>query len=342
MNLREYIIRRLLLAIPTILGVTFIVFFISHVVPADPALVWAGGARARPEQVEHIRELYHLNEPLWKQYLIFLNDLIHGDLGVSPVTGRPVITDLKTYFPATLELTIFAITLAIIIGVPLGVLSAVKKDSAIDHFTRIFALSGYSIPIFWLGLLLQLFFYYHLGLVPDPGGRINTQIYTSGEFKTYTNMYLLDSLIQGRFDVFCDALMHMILPGFTLAYATAAIIARMTRSSMLEVIRQDYIDFARARGLPERIVIYKHALRNAMIPTVTVVGLSFGGLLAGAVLTETVFYWPGIGRYMVGTINTLDFPALMGGTILIAVVFVLVNLMVDILYAIIDPRIRYG
>jgi peptide/nickel transport system permease protein len=342
MDLKSYIARRLLLAIPTILGVTLIVFFISHVVPADPALVWAGGARARPEQVEQIRQLYNLDEPIWKQYIIFLSDLVRGDLGISPVTGRPVIEDIKTYFPATLELTIFAIALAIIIGIPLGVLSAIKKDSPVDHSTRIFALSGYSMPIFWLGLILQLVVYYYLGLVPDPGGRVNTQVYISGEFKTYTNMYLLDSLIQGRFDVFFDALQHLILPGFTLAYATAAIIARMTRSSMLEVIRQDYIEFARARGLPERVVIYKHALRNAMIPTVTVVGLSFGGLLAGAVLTETVFYWPGIGRYMVGTINTLDFPALMGGTILIALVFVIVNLLVDILYAIIDPRIRYG
>ncbi|MFQ6087333.1 MAG: ABC transporter permease [Candidatus Methanofastidiosia archaeon] len=342
MKMRDYILRRLLLLIPVMFGVTLITFFLSHVIPADPAAAWAGGPKASETAIENIREAYHLNDPLYVQYLIYLKGILKGDLGYSPVTHRPVLKELKDYFPATMELTIFSMLLAIVIGIPTGVISAVKKDKPMDHFTRIFALLGVSIPIFWLGLLLQLTFYFKLGWLPDPGGRVNDFVIMKYPLKKITKLYLVDSLIAGNWPIFVDTLKHLIMPAIALSYASTAIITRMTRSSMLEVLGQDYIRTARAGGLSERVVIYKHALRNALIPTTTVIGLSFAGLLGGAVLTETVFYWPGMGRYVVNALTTLDFPTIMGFVVIIAVIFVTANLIVDIIYAFLDPRIRYG
>jgi peptide/nickel transport system permease protein len=336
MRLRYYIIRRLVLLIPVILGVALITFGISHVIPADPARAWAG-EKATDEYVEQLREAYHLNEPLYIQFFYYVDSLSHGDLGTSPTTGRPVIDDLKDYFPATLELTLVSMVIAIVVGIPLGVLSATKKDRPVDHITRIFSLSGVSMPIFWLGLLMILAFSFHIDLLPS-GGRIDEWL---GPPTRITNLYILDSLLTLDGTRLMSSIEHIIMPAICLAYATLALITRMTRSSMLEVLNQDYIKSAKAKGLPERTVIYKHALRNALIPTTTVMGLAFGSLLGGAVLTETIFSWPGIGRYAVDAIVGLDFSAIMGFTLLVALVYVLANLIVDILYAVLDPRIRY-
>jgi len=334
MKLWQYIVRRLIMLIPVVIGVTLITFVISNVIPANPARAWAG-QKAPPEVVEEIAERYHLNDPLYLQYYYYITNLIKGDWGYSHSEHRPVIDCLRDYFPATFELTLWAMIIAIPIGIYLGVVSAVKRNKLPDHLSRVFALSGVSMPIFWLGLLLILLFYSYLGILPASGRGIAPS-------HTYTGLYLLDSLLSLDFKTFLDDLRHLILPSITLSYATLAVITRMTRSSMLEVLRLDYIKTARAKGLPDKIVIYRHALRNAMLPTLTVSGLSFAGLLGGAVLTETIFSWPGMGRYAYHAISTLDFPAIMGVTFLMAVIFVIANLIVDILYAYLDPRIKLG
>ncbi|MDI6855345.1 MAG: ABC transporter permease [Candidatus Thermoplasmatota archaeon] len=334
MKLWHYIIRRLLLLIPILLGVSIIVFALAHSIPGDPAYMWAGGIKSTPEQVNITKEKFKLNEPLHIQYFYYLSNLFHGDLGISATTGNPVARDLITYFPATFELTTFATIIAIIIGIPLGVVSATKRDKLPDILSRIFALAGASIPIFWLGLALKYIFYYRLGILPAIG---------RGEVaQTITGLYTIDNLIVGRLDLLVDNIKHLIMPSICLAFVMLATITRVMRSSMLEVLGEDYIRTARAKGLRERKVIYKHALRNALIPTVTVIGMSYGALLAGSVLTETIFSWDGIGCYAVDAIKNLDYSAIMGFTLLVAFIFVIANLIVDILYCIIDPRIRYG
>jgi peptide/nickel transport system permease protein len=256
------------------------------------------------------------------------------------------VVSIQNYFPATFELTLVAIIFSLLMGIPIGVISATRKDKPVDHATRLFSLAGISIPIFWFGLLLQYAFFYQLKINNLPylplEGRIDDFVLISHPIRTVSGLYILDSIVTGNFPALVSSVTHIILPGFALAYATLALIARMMRSSMLEVLRQDYITLARSKGLSERVVIYKHALRNAMIPTVTVTGLAFGGLLAGAVLTETIFAWPGMGRWATGAILTDDIGAIMGFTLLIAVVYVLANLIVDIIYAMLDPRIQLG
>ncbi|MDI6887902.1 MAG: ABC transporter permease [Candidatus Thermoplasmatota archaeon] len=334
MKLWHYIIRRLLLLIPILLGVSIIVFALAHSIPGDPAYMLAGGIKSTPEQVNITREKFKLNEPLHIQYFYYLSNLFHGDLGISATTGNPVARDLITCFPATFELTTFATIIAIIIGIPLGVVSATRRDKLPDILSRIFALAGASIPIFWLGLALKYIFYYRLDILPGRG---------RGEVaQTITGLYTIDNLIVGRLDLLVDNIKHLIMPSICLAFVMLATITRVMRSSMLEVLGEDYIRTARAKGLRERKVIYKHALRNALIPTVTVIGMSYGALLAGSVLTETIFSWDGIGCYAVDAIKNLDYSAIMGFTLLVAFIFVIVNLIVDILYCIIDPRIRYG
>lgn len=337
--LLRFVVKRILLSIPLLIGITLITFIVSHLVPADPlTAVLPERAWNNPETVQMYRERWGLDRPLHEQYLIYLRNLLRGDLGESYTTRRPVGTDLRLFFPATIELATAAMLYAVIVGMALGVVSAVWNNRLADHLARLIALIGVSLPVFWLGLLALQVFYAKLGLLPGPG-RIDTRLVAP---PTRTGFYTIDSLLAGQFDVFLNTLYHLILPGIVLGSYAMGIIARMTRSSLLEVLSLDYIRTARAKGLAEQRVVLGHALRNALIPTVTVVGLTFGSLLAGAVLTETIFSWPGIGRYAVDAATKLDLPAILGVTLLIAVVYVIVNLITDILYGILDPRIRVG
>ena len=335
MNLRAYIARRLLLMLFVLWGILTITFIIARVIPADPigAIL---GPQAPEEIVEKVRREWGLDKPLWRQYIDYLIGAVQGDLGKSIKTNRPVMQDLLHFFPATIELATFSLIIAVLIGVPIGILSAIKKDSIIDHVSRVLALVGVSTPVFWLGLVLLYVFYYKLGIAPEPG-RLSIGVELPRQI---TGMILLDSLLLGRFDVFVDALKHLILPSFVLGYYSSAYIMRITRSAMLETLNQEYIRMARAKGLREKLVLYRHALRNALIPTVTVIGITYGFLLEGAVLTETIFAWPGLGRYSTQAYLSLDYNAVMGATLLIALVYSIVNLAVDILYAFIDPRVR--
>lgn len=334
MNLLTYIVRRVFLVIPIVLGVLAITFLISHIVPGDAAQLMAG-PRATPEIIERIRHEHGLDRPLYVQFGVYIAHVFRGDLGKSILTRRPVAADIVDYFPATFELTTMAMLLSVIVGIPLGIISAVQKDKILDQLSRITSVIGVSIPIFWLGLLLMLFFYIKLRLLPGPG-RI-----TGASPSHITGLFVLDSVLSGDWRALGDSLLHLVMPAFVLGYAVLARVVRMTRSSMLEVFGQDYIQTARAKGLIERAVIYKHALRNALIPTLTVVGLSYGELLGGAVATELIFAWPGMAHYVVGSMSSLDFPAVMGVTMVIALIYILVNLLVDVSYAFIDPRIRY-
>lgn len=334
--------QRLLWLIPVLIGVTLVTFVLARIVPQNVAYIWAGaqGFRATPEVAAQVAEEYHLNDPLPAQYLYYIGNIIHGDWGISPVSTRPVAEEIKRYLPNTIELAIASMSLALFLGIPLGVLSAVRRNTILDHLSRILALLGVSMPVFWLGLLLQIVFYYHLGLVPDPGGRLSDIVRYEYPVEAVTGFLLLDTIITGNGVAFRDALVHMILPTISLALPQLAMISRMTRSSMLEVLGQDYIRTARAKGLAEWVVQYRHALRNAMIPVTTVVGLSFGWLLTGSVVTEVVFYWPGLGRYGVEAIMAFDFPAVMAFTIITSTVFVMANLGADLFYFVQDPRLR--
>ncbi len=331
-ELKYYIIRRILTFLPTLIGLTLITFVVSMLVPGNPARLWAGGIKASPEVIEAVKKRYHLDEPLYMQYYYYLRNLLRGDLGVSPLTHRPVITDIISYFPATVELAIFAELLVILMGIPLGIISALKRDSVIDHAVRVFSLIGVSVPVFWLGLMLQWLFYYYLGWLPA-GGR------GPAPPRIYTKLYVLDSLLCGRWDLFWSNVAHIILPAFTLAYIGVGMVARVTRSSVLDVLSSDFVMFLNVKGL-SRLSVLRHVIKNALVPIVTILGLEFGGLLGGAVITETIFFWPGIGRYAVQGINSLDFPAIMGVTVLIGLIYIIVNLAVDLLYAVIDPRVR--
>lgn len=302
-----YFLRRLLVAIPTVLGVIIIVFAMVRLAPGDPA-VFLAGEFATPQTLQQIRERYGLDRPQHEQFMIFLGSVIRGDLGRSTRTNRLVIQDLRDRFPNTLELAFAAIIVALAVGIPAGVISAIKPNTWLDFFVTICSLIGVSMPVFWFGLLAILYFSVQLGWFPVAG--------------------------RGTF-------MHLVLPAITLGVSSMAIITRMTRSAMVEVLNQDFIRTARSKGLRRSLVVNKHALRNALIPVVTVGGLEFGSLMAGAVLTETVFSWPGIGRLLVDSILARDYPVVQGAVMLIAVAFILINLFVDMVYGFIDPRIRY-
>jgi len=335
MNLTSYIARRLALMVLVVFGVLVITFVISHVIPADPVLAILGG-NAPAERVDALRRQLGLDRPLPQQFVAYLWGAVRGDLGRSLRTGRPVWQDIQQYFPATVELTLSAILVAIVLGIPLGVISATRRNQVQDHTTRVFSIVGVSMPVFWTGLVLLLLLYYRLGWLPGPG-RLDLAILPP---PTRTRLLILDSLLAGNWAALGNAVAHLIMPAFVLGYVATATIARVTRSSMLDVLFQDYIRTARSKGLVERVVILRHALRNALIPTVTVIGLVFCGLLEGSVLTETIFAWPGLGRYITTGYISLDYPAVMGGTLYIAVVFSIVNLLVDLTYAFLDPRIR--
>jgi ABC-type dipeptide/oligopeptide/nickel transport system permease component len=339
----RFVVRRLLLAVVVIFGVTLITFILARVLPQNVAQVWAGfqGFRASEDTVRIVEEQYHLNEPLYVQYAYYLRDLVTLNWGTSPITTRPVADDIKEYLPNTIELTVAAMLIAVVVAVPLGIVSATHRNSIGDHLARLLALFGVSAPGFWVAMVLQLLFYYRLGWVEDPGGRLSNAVLRAHPVETVTGFLLVDTVLTRNWVAFRDALEHLILPSITLALPLVALISRMVRSSMLEVLRQDYVRTARAKGLTERLVVGRHAFRNAIIPTVTVIALSFGWLLTGAVVTEVVFYWPGIGQYAVGAVMSFDFPAIIAFTAISAAIFVLVNLAADVVYAYLDPRVRY-
>ncbi|MDD1768470.1 MAG: ABC transporter permease [Methanomassiliicoccales archaeon] len=340
MKLGAYLVRRLLLLIPVLLGVSVFIFALTRI-GGDPGAAYIT-EKMNEQQIAGIYEQYHLNEPIHIQYWYWLDGIFHGDWGYSKTARAPVTSAIATYFPATFELTLVSILIAVVVGISLGTISAVKKDKPVDHATRVMALSGVSLPIFWLALILQYVFYYQLDLFPS-GGRYDTFLYLEqGPVNAYTGFYTVDTLLNGNLTLFGDALMHLALPAVTLSFGTIAIITRMMRSSMLEVLGQDYVKTARSKGLPERVVIRKHARKNALIPTTTVVGLAFGGLLTGAVLTETIFYWPGMGQWSTAAILVNDWASILGFVLVVAIIYVIANLIVDVLYAYLDPRVRLG
>jgi peptide/nickel transport system permease protein len=330
-----YLSRRLLLLIPTLLGVSLLAFFLIHLVPGDPAAIMLG-ERATPEAIEKLRHELGLDKPLPVQYGIFLGSVLRGDLGRSLKTREKISIEIGDRFPATFELATAAMMLAIVIGVPAGVMAARRRGSWIDAIVMTGSLIGVSLPIFWLALLFLLWFSVNLDWFPL-SGRIDPNLAVN----RVTGFLLIDTLVAGRFDSFGNAIQHLVLPAVALGTIPLAVISRMTRSSVLEVLSADYVRTAWAKGLSERVVLAKHVLKNAFIPTLTVIGLQFGYLLGGAIITETIFAWPGLGRWLLLSVQARDIRAVQGGVMLLAVVFVLVNLIVDLLYATLDPRIRY-
>jgi peptide/nickel transport system permease protein len=331
-----YLVRRLLLATLAIFGVLVITFFLTHVIPGDPVAAILG-QQAPQHVIDELRHRWGLDRPIHEQFLLYLQRLARGDLGASLATHRPVINDLREFFPATIELATAAIVIGALAGLAVGIISAVARGSWIDHLTRFLSLIGLSMPVFWLGLIVLLIFYFRLGLLPGPG---QLDIFVARPPRV-TGMIIPDALLAGDFAALRNALGHLILPALVLGSHALVGIARITRASMLEVLGQDYVRVARAKGLAERRVILKHALKNALLPIVTVIGIYYGGLLEGAVLTETVFSWPGLGRYATSAILSQDFAAVMGVTVLIALVFSMANLVVDLAYGLLNPKIRY-
>jgi peptide/nickel transport system permease protein len=331
----SYTIRRIGQLIPVLFGMTIVVFAIIHAIPGDPAQVILG-ERANATSIQQLRQQLGLDKPIYMQYLQYLWQLLHGDLGTSLVSQRPINQEILPYLAATAELTFFSMVFAVVIGVNAGILSAWKRNSWIDYVSMMIALIGVSMPIFWLALIEQWLFALKLHWLPvlgrtDPHHPIHGQ----------TNFYLLDTLMSGDWSQFWTVVQHLILPGVALGTIPMAIIARMTRSSMLEVMSHDYIRTARAKGLHEFWVMYKHALKNSFAPVLTVIGLQLGSLLGGAILTETIFAWPGVGRYLYDAIGYRDYPVIQSGILVLATMFILVNLVVDLLYAFLDPRIQY-
>ncbi len=329
------IAQRLYMLLLVVFGVTLITFLISHIIPGDPAKMLVG-QRANEETLNQVRHQLGLDQPVWVQYFTYLKGLLTGDLGTSIRTQQPVVDDLLAFFPATIELAAIAFIIAILVGIPLGVLAAVRKDTGWDHGARLFSIAGVSIPVFWSGLIIILIFYGVLGWFPS-SGRLDLMIQPPASI---TGFYLVDSLLTGNWPAFRNSLWHILLPAITLSYAQLAIITRQVRASMLEVLGQEYIRTALANGISGWYLLFRYALRNALIPTVTVVGLSFGSLLGGAVVTETIFGWPGMGRYVVDSISNLDFPAIMGFTLIISIGYALINLLIDLCYYVLDPQIK--
>ena len=337
MNLLNYLARRAGLTVFVLFGVSLITFIITHIVPADPVAAYLG-EHAPPALVEKVRHQIGLDRPLPVQYVIYITGLLRGNLGVSIMDNRPVDQDLAQYLPATVELTAAAMLVALLVGVPAGIISALYKDGWPDQVTRVLALGGVSLPIFYTALLLLGLLYSRLGVLPGPG---QLGIYTQPP-PHITGMVAVDAFLSADWAALGDAVRHLVLPALVLGYYSSGIITRITRGSLLEVLRQDYVRTARAKGIPESGVVLRHALRNALLPTVTVIGLTFGSLLQGAVLTETIFSWPGIGRYATNSVTSVDIPAVLGVTLVAAIIYSGVNLIVDVLYAYLDPQIRYA
>lgn len=334
--MRYYLIRRLFLLVFVIFGLFTFTFFISHILPGNPARLHAGHHATR-EAIEAITRRWGLDKPVWEQYIIYLKGLVRGDLGDSLQSQRPVLSDLMVYFPATFELTTTSIIITILVGIPLGTISATKKDTVLDHISRLFSTTGVATPTFWLALLLQLLFYRNLSWLPF-GGRLPQGMVPP---RHITGLYILDSLLTGNLRAFLASTRHIIMPAICLSYVSLATVTRMLRATMLEAMDQDYVKTSRAMGLSERRVLYKYALKNALIPVITLVALSYGGMLGGTLLIESVFAWPGIGYYATQGILTLDFPAIMGTTLLFGFIYIIVNLLTDMLYVFVDPRVKY-
>lgn len=343
-----YLLRRLVGLIPVLLGISFLIFMLLRLIPGDPAIAILG-ERSNEEQRDAIREQLGLNKPLFfdlsgegnvfdTQYFTFMGNILRGDLGTSVLRRTDISGELMTFFPATLELSLAALFIATFVGVTTGVISATSRGSIFDTASMGIALIGVSMPIFWLGLMLQYLFAVNMDVLPI-SQRVDADLIRG--FDAITGLYTIDGLLLGRFDITTNALRHLILPSITLATVPLAIIARMTRSAMLEVLGQEYIRTAWAKGLRNQTVIMRHALKNALLPVITVIGLQLGLLLAGAILTETVFSWPGIGTWILHGILGRDYPVVQGGIMFVAFVFVIVNLVVDMFYAVLDPRIRY-
>ena len=331
----RFALRRLAGLVLVLVGVSIVTFALAQLVPVDPAAV-ALGQNAREEQIAAYRTEMGLDKPVVEQYLIYVGRLLHGNLGVSIRTRRPVADDLRDFFPATMELSLAALTASLLFGIPLGMLAALRRNGWLDALARLVALVGGSIPIFYLGLLVLGLFYRQLRWLPGPG-RLDSILTPPTRV---TGMYTVDSLLTGNWTDLQNSLYHLILPGLTLGYFSMAVLLRMTRSAMLEVLAQDYVRTAQAKGLGQRVVIWRHVLKNAMPPVLTTMGIAFGSLLSGAVLTETIFNWPGLGRYATTSVTSLDFPAVMGVTLVAAVIYPLANTLVDIGYTLVDPRVR--
>lgn len=333
----RFLLIRLAQIIPTIIGVTLIAFAFIRLVPGDPIEVLAGERGVSPERHAELMAKFGFDLPLHEQYLNYLRQILHGDLGNSLVTRQPVLEDFAVLFPATLELSLAAMLFALALGIPAGIIAALRRGTPLDHALMGGALTGYSMPIFWWGLLLIILFSGVLQWTPV-SGRISVLHYVPPT----TGFLLLDCLIAGDFAAFRSALHHLVLPAVALGTIPLAVLARQTRSAMLEVLGEDYIRAARAKGLPPWRIILLHALRNAMIPVLTTIGLQVGVLLAGAILTETIFAWPGVGHWLVNSIFRRDYPSVQGGLLLIALCIMAVNLLVDVLYGLADPRIRHS
>ena len=333
----KYIIKRILQTIPVLIGVSIIVFVILRVFAPDPAPIVLGD-HASAEATAAWREAYGLNEPIIMQYLHYMQGVLTGDFGDSYFTKTSVAQEIFSRFPATIELAVGAILFASIFGILFGTIAAVKKGTWIDNISMLFSLVGVAMPVFWLGLIMIIFFSGFLGLFPSTG-RISSPLLRPDDI---TGLYIIDSILTGDMEALKDALWHLTLPAIVLGMYSMAIIARMTRSSLLEVLSQDYIRTAKAKGLNSKQIVMRHGLRNGLIPVITVIGLQFGTMLGGALLTESVFSWPGIGAYTVSCILKSDFPVVQGVVLLVATIFVTLNLLVDIIYAVVDPRIKYG
>jgi peptide/nickel transport system permease protein len=337
MGLRYYLLRRLLLIIPVLIGLSIVTFAISHIVPGDPIRL-AAGPQATAEQILKLQEEFGVNEPLPMQYLTYMRGVLRGDLGTSMMNRHPVAKDLRRYFPATFELVLVSTVLALVVGVPMAMAAAIFRDRWPDQVSRIIALSSISMPVFWLGMILQMILGMTLHLLPI-SGRFDPRVPFP---PNVTGMLLVDSLLAADLESFRIALKYIALPAFCQALIGIALITRLLRADILEVLQRDFVIMARASGLPERVILFKYVLKNALIATVAMLGFLFGWQLGGSVMIETVFDWPGIGLYAVKSAMTLDFQPIMGITLLIGFLFTIVNLLVDISYGVIDPRIRYG
>jgi peptide/nickel transport system permease protein len=333
--LLRYTLRRLVALIPVLIGVSVIVFLFLHLIPGDPAESMLGD-RATAASVARLRAAYGLDQPWPNQYALFVSHVLQGDLGRSIRSNNPVAAELSQRFPATVELTLLAMLLAVLVGIPAGIVAASRRGTAFDHASMLVALVGVSMPIFWLGLMLAWFFGVQLKWLP-----FSARLDTGTRFVPITGLLIVDSVLRGDWVVFGQVVRHLALPALALSTVPMAIIARMTRGAMLDVLVQDYVRTARAKGLRDRVVVLGHALKNALLPVVTIVGLQVGVLLSGAILTETIFSWPGIGRWIFESIQFRDYPVVQSMTLVIAGIFVLANLIVDLSYAWLDPRVRY-
>ncbi|MEN5017407.1 dipeptide ABC transporter permease DppB [Erwinia sp. Eh17-17] len=335
----QFILRRLGLVIPTFIGITLLTFAFVHMIPGDPVMIMVGERGISPERHAQLMAQLGLDQPLWQQYLNYIKGVMHGDLGMSLKSRVPVWDEFVPRFKATLELGICAMLFAVAVGIPVGVLAAVKRGSIFDHTAVGISLTGYSMPIFWWGMMMIMLVSVQLNLTPV-SGRIGDTVFLDDSMPL-TGFMLIDTLFWGEPGDFKDAVMHMILPAIVLGTIPLAVIVRMTRSAMLEVLGEDYIRTARAKGLTPMRVIVVHALRNAMLPVVTVIGLQVGTLLAGAILTETIFSWPGLGRWLIDALQRRDYPVVQGGVLMVATLIIVVNLLVDVLYGVVNPRIRH-